>query len=227
MSRKRTVLAAGIGAAVTVAVYQGTALVQAGQDPPRVMAAGATMRLGAPPQRTEAPVPPPDEGEDEKIRALEAQNALLQRMLEDLETELRGTPIPWTDDIPEALRPEAFERNVRAAIEACAPELEIVGFECSEPPCLAMLRSPPEYAWWDPLVNDCPAWRDHYTNAVASASGTATCPDGSTEPYQLLGWSRKLVEPEGGLDPAEKENANKRFTARIDEIAHSWPCAAN
>lgn len=228
MSRKRALVAAGVGAVVTVVVYEGSAAVQAHTGEPRVLTRGETTRIGQPPP-PHAPLVEQGTDPTSELRArnqeLELQNQLLQRMLEDLEIEHRGTPIPWSDDLPEPLRPEAFERNVREALEDCAPDMELVGFECSEPPCFALLRPPERSDWWNDLVNECPAWRDNYTSSVSSASGQASCPDGSTERYQVLGWSSHLIEPEEGLPPEIGDNRLKRWRFRVEQIRSDWPCA--
>lgn len=225
-SRRTAWLAAAAGAAVTVAVFEGRAVVFAGDAPPITVPAGSRTTVGRaakPAPSAPAPTGPTGDLAADNAR-LTQENALLQTMLSDLELEYRGTPVAWTDDIPAVYRQPAFERTVRDAVAACAPDLDVVGFECSEPPCFALLR-PSRDDWWDRLVNNCPAWRDAYTNSVSSASGTATCPDGTTERYQVLGWSYGLVAPPGGFTAEDEENRGKRFTARIDEIERNWACA--
>ncbi|MEZ4235664.1 MAG: hypothetical protein R3F59_05780 [Myxococcota bacterium] len=145
-------------------------------------------------------------------------------MLEDLEVEYHGTPVPW-GDLPPVLREDAFRATVAEAVADCAPEVEVVGYECREPPCLAMVRAPAERAWWDALVVDCPPWVDAYGVGAVGGARRATCADGHQEVFQLVGWSPQLVEPEGGYPTEEAENRVKRLAARTDEIARSWRCA--
>jgi hypothetical protein len=219
VSRRKIWMAAGAGALVTVVLYEGTAVVWA-EDEPQTLQPGERVQVGTQPPDPAVPQAPGPVIPD-RIAALEAENALLKTMLEQLETEYRGTPIPWPADLPEALTPAGFERNVRAALEQCAPDVELLGFECQEPPCFALLR-PSKKDWWGRLVNQCPAWVDHYTNSVASASGSVQCEDGREEVYHMLGWSSQLLERE--LSEEERENQSKRFDARIDELRSNWKC---
>ena len=201
MTIGRRTFSAGRGLVVTVAVLGGT----------------ATVRAAAPP----APAPPePD---------LAAENAILRKRLADREAELRGTPIPWPTDLPEALTPAGFEARVREAVATCAPEVEVLGVECSEPPCLALLRAPRGRSpygegrtWYDDLVNDCPAWTEAYTSSVGWASGPVECDDGTTDRYNVLGWSSALAPDL--FPPEAQENLGKRFSSRVDEIRRAWFC---
>ena len=221
-----------VAGSVLVAVVVGTATVRAGGSE-TVLVAGESTRVG---DGAEAPVPSgPSEGPPNDLlrrnAELEAENRLLQNLLQNQEIETSGTPIPWTDDIPAAYRPEAFERNVREAVATCAPNVEIVGFACSEPPCLVLLRPPGPASgdgptWYDALVNTCPAWVDRYTSSVDSANGVATCPDGTEESYHLLGASYTLADPSRTFTREEQENRSKRFQARIREIKANWACRA-
>lgn len=177
-----------------------------------------------------APEPPPSApplhdqpGTDPRIAELELKVRLLEEMLQAQVVEYEGSAIPWPDDLPEDFEPDGFRRNLRLAVEECAPDVELVGFDCSEPPCLAQLRAS-DSDWWDRLVNRCPHFTDHYGNAVASASGRAVCADGSTESMQLLGWSWSAVEETHPLDDEARINFGKRFQARIEENQRAWPC---
>lgn len=213
-----------VGGVVVVAVAVGTATVRAG-GVETVLGPGDSTEVG---QATAAPAPPPvvvSDGLARRNAELEAENRLLQGLLEAQDIEVHGTPVPWPDDLPEDLRPAGFERNVREAVASCAPEVEIVGFECSEPPCFVLLQSP-KMDWYDALVNSCPGWVDRYTSGVAWANGQVTCPDGSKQPYYVLGWSYTLVEGAEEMTDEDKENRTKRFTTRLDEIRANWKCAA-
>jgi hypothetical protein len=206
---------------VTVAVHEGSATLRVAGRRGRELAAGQTVRIGPPALADE-----PDAEAvalASRVRELEAQNELLQELLEGVELELRGAPVPWSDELPDVLRPAAFERTVRDAVASCAPAAAIVGFECSEPPCLALLRgvAGPIQA----LVADCPAWRDRYGSGAVAAAGRADCLDGGEERYQVLGWSDRLIEPTEGYPREKRENLDKRMAARLEEIERSWRCA--
>jgi hypothetical protein len=232
MERRKQIVAALVGATVTVAVYEGSARVWAADGAETEVTAGETVRLGEEPAAS-TPAPPPAAGDDalqERMRQLELENRILQGLLEAQDAELRGTPVPWPDDLPEALTPAGFEQRIRDAVAECAPEIEVLGVECSEPPCLALLDTDGDSLfsegpnWWSRLVNNCPAWVDDYGSTVASASDSVTCPDGTEVPMQLLGWSRHLIDDSHPQTPEEKENSGRRFQTRIAEIKAAWPC---
>jgi hypothetical protein len=210
MSIGRRTFSAGPGLVVTVVVLGGTATVRAADPPPPAAA-------------------PPVPAADMAAPNVAAENAVLRKLLADQEAELQGTPVPWPSALPEALTPAGFERRVREAVSRCAPAVRVVSVECTEPPCLALLRAPRGQSpygdgrtWYDDLVNDCPAWTDAYTSEVAWASGTVDCADGTTDRYDVLGWSTALAPDR--FPAAERENRSKRFQTRIDEIRRGWTC---
>lgn len=164
---------------------------------------------------------PPSPAED--ANSLRAENALLRKIAEDLERELHGFPIAWPTDTPPAQR-EAFVANVTAALEACAVDSDLVGSDCSEPPCYVMLRNHDE-DFWDRFVNNCPGWVTHYTNAVSMASDEIDCGDGRTENALLLGSNWYYSTQIDDVDAEAKENFNRRLQTRVDEMKARWTCA--
>lgn len=153
-------VAALAGSLVTVAVYEGTALISGEDDAPAlVVAAGEQRAVGSPPpprrevrvRSAPAESPPLGEGrlaaEDaeavitalqDEIARLEARQALTTGQL----AAVRGEPQPWPDDVPEAFRPAAFERSMRTIVEEeGAGDLLVV--DCAEFPCLTVLRPGP------------------------------------------------------------------------------------
>jgi len=162
-------------------------------------------------------------GEDlaQEIARLEGDLALQKLRKETLEHELYGEPLAWPEEIPERYEPDWFQENFRQAVAACAPDVEIVGFDCSEPPCLVQLRGGDD-GWWDRLINECPGWADLYGTRVGSASGSIECAGGGEERYRILG-----PGVAGWLDddPEAKENRRKRWAQRTEEIRYHWVCA--
>lgn len=51
-----------------------------------------------------------------------------------------GTPQDWPEELPESLRPEAFQRNLEAAL-ADVDGAELLGVDCDEYPCVAFVQS--------------------------------------------------------------------------------------
>ncbi len=158
---------------------------------------------------------------EQHIAHLEGELALQRLRKQILEHELYGEPIPWPDDVPPEHEPGWFRENFRQAVEQCAPDVEIVGFDCSEPPCLVHLRGG-EDGWWNRLINECPGWVDHYGSTVSAASGSVDCSGGAEERYQIVGPHSE--KPWGDGRDAE-ENQGKRWDQRVERARFDWECA--
>ncbi len=148
---KKQLLAGLAGAAVTVIVYEGTAVLHAADADPVALGAGDQHTLRAQDDPTAAPIARTTRtaaGDD--AEALQAEIASLNEQLEAARfhqamakgqlASHEGTPQPWPDDLPEALRPDAFSAAVAAAMEGF-DDLELVSVECDEFPCFAVIES--------------------------------------------------------------------------------------
>jgi anti-sigma factor RsiW len=141
------------GAALVVAVQEGTATVRADGAAPVAIPAGQQhtipSRTAPPlaPARVVAPVtesPPPSTAElQARIahleQALAASEAVAAISRGQLALAQGGDPVPWPTSTAEALQPEAF----RASLDAFAAEqegLEVVTVDCDEYPCVALVR---------------------------------------------------------------------------------------
>lgn len=158
---------------------------------------------------------------EQHVAFLEGELALQRLRKQTLEVELYGEPILWPEQVPEEHRPEWFRDNFLQAVEECAPDVEVVGFDCSEPPCLVHLRGGGD-GWWDRLINGCPGWVDHYGNTVSSASGSVDCGGGVEERYQIVGPQREQPWSDG---PDAVENQRKRWDQRVEQATFDWECA--
>lgn len=162
-------LSALAGAAVTVTVYQGAAVVRADDAPAITVAAGEVHTVGTP--ADDAPAPPPrgsvrldgDASPAEREAMLTAEIGRLRDELTraELSTDIargqlashEGDPMPWPDDLDDAYRPEAFEETIEAALdEVPFGELEVM--DCSEFPCFAVIRSTDVGDGWQKPVDD-------------------------------------------------------------------------
>jgi len=158
----------------------------------------------------------------QRVTTLEDELARQQRHKATLARDLFGVPIPWPEDIPEPYRTAVFEENVRTALEACAADIGIAGFECDEPPCLAMFRGGEE-GWWEELVQSCPDWTDVYGSTASITGGVADCPGTRTERYTILA----PMAPElTGKGPEAQDKWEQRWKQRTGEIAAAWDCSA-
>ena len=145
--------AALVGALVTVTVYEGTALVFRPDGEPLRVEAGMSRTVSGQPA-------PPVQPRGARVAALPAgadEVTRLRAEVADLQDQLaaasmsgavargqlaleQGTPVPWPDDVPEALRPAAFEATVRAALVSSGVAADLEQVDCGEYPCLAILR---------------------------------------------------------------------------------------
>lgn len=152
-------LAALAGAAVTVTVYEGVARVTPAEAAPIELAAGETRTVGvggaggrAPERLAGSGATDAETSPTERIRALEEQVARLElenQVARGRLVGLEGKPLDWPADLPAAFRPDAFEAALRAAA-AKVPGAEVVGLDCEEFPCIAVLRSTTGGPGWQP-----------------------------------------------------------------------------
>lgn len=154
-----------------------------------------------------------------------AEIQTLNDAIEELETEIYGTPIAWSDATPEVFRPAKFEEIMRRALEECDVDLSLVRFECGEPPCYLIARRPElthssEDDWWRRLQG-CAVWKEAYPSGSVSMSTDAIdCPDGTEEGFLLLSPTPEwLLE-----DEASQDNYFKRFQARSATAKERWVC---
>ena len=157
----------------------------------------------------------------ERVAQLEDQVALHRRLEEAYEQELYGEPIPWTSDLPDDFQPELFKMKVAEAMTDC--QADLVGFECDEPPCLALLRG------HDPGYNGslnarCPGWVTHFGETSSGYHTSIDCGDGRTERVHMVS-----PFPYGTLfaedDDEARSNHRKRRQQRYAQIELGWECA--
>lgn len=187
-----------------------------GQGMERAASAGRVAPSGVPAEV-------PDDGALEE-RAADLQREIdgLERLARAYEEELYGTPIPWPDEVPDPLSPEGFRAQVRAAVEACGEGVDLVAFDCSEPPCFALLR-PRDEGWREALIHGCPQWHETYGKTTSGASFAVECADGSEEQVEMVGVPLKEVL---GTDAqVEPDHSMKRLRARMTEQELRWSCA--
>jgi hypothetical protein len=160
--------AALAGAAVTVAVYEGTATVNADAADAVTLSAGETRTVSA----------APGGGDDERVIVTRTGGAelegasreeLAQRVAE-LEAELEklafehqvnrgrlsaieGTPQDWPDTLAAAFKPDSFQAMVEETF-AGMEEMELLSLDCSEYPCLAVAQSFVEGETWSDQASD-------------------------------------------------------------------------
>lgn len=136
--------------------------------------------------------------------------------------------------MPADLRPPRFEQIVRGAVADCAPDnLDLVGVDCTEPPCYAVFRAvrdasgaPSDSAVLQDFASNCEPWRKHYEDAVVRLTrhtSSFTCPDGSREWVLLLG-SELALDPLGVTTEEREEELKDRGEERKEAWRQRWTC---
>lgn len=167
MTAKHAMLAALGGAALTVTVYEGSAWLEGEGDEvievlpgeSRVVrvpggAASGEALAGTPRRELERSGAPSGEaGEDPHARIAQLEDELQALRFEAAVAKgqlLRevGEPLAWPEDLPEAYEPEAFEDWLEDQVAALG-DAEIAAVDCSEYPCVAVVRSLDEGSGWE------------------------------------------------------------------------------
>ena len=133
-------LAAFVGAAVSLTVDQGSAIFRSPGSEPVTVTSGQTRTLGQPKAQPRSRVVG---GADPRIADLEHELAGLKLQHAFQQAQLNsanGTAAEFPENLPAAYRPEEFERNIRAALQG-APGVDLMSMNCEEYPCIAILRT--------------------------------------------------------------------------------------
>ncbi|MEZ4318472.1 MAG: hypothetical protein R3F61_13250 [Myxococcota bacterium] len=228
---KTAILSALAGAAVTVAVYEGRAIVQSPTGGDTVtLAAGESHTVG--PRRVVrtvaggAPIRSAGDDEAAHLQALEDENAALREELRAARFEgavargqleaHQGAPIPWPDDIAEPFRPDAFEAGLRKALEA-HPGTELVSLDCGEFPCVAILTGPAGHdGWQDDLQKVPKAFVDaEFPDTPIGMQMMLAARDDGAELQGAVGFS-VMPEADGSTDPAVETRSGYRTRELLD-----------
>ncbi len=146
---------------------------------------------------------------------------------ESLEFELYGTPIPWPDDTPHQDTEEGFSEIIEAVVEDCEPGWLVHGYDCTEPPCMAVIF--PEEGT-NLSVGKCPAWVEPFGNAASNASMSIKCADGEEKRLLLLSpppvqvQSRDTKNLDVDYNSPDWQNRMKRLKARWERLKQDTPC---
>ncbi len=155
-------------------------------------------------------------GARKRIEELESRLALAGVLERGYQGQLFGTPQPWPADTPAHLAPQGFQDLLARSMDACEVPAELVGFDCEEAPCIAMLR-PAGRGWIWSLIRDCPEWAERFRRVPLRTDFWADCGPGETEHVVLL-------SPFWADFPGDRENLDKRLGARFSQIRERWRC---
>ena len=162
-------LSAAAGAVLTVAVYEGTAevtppdggdavTVSAGEQ--QVFASAGEEGMSRPQRRVvvRRPGGGSEDGAPQTVAELEAEVEALRRHVAALELErdlqegalkaMEGEPQPWPEDgVAEAFAEPGFTSRLEELVSG-NPDLELLGVDCEEFPCMAVLRDHSSEEGW-------------------------------------------------------------------------------
>lgn len=205
------------------------------------------------PPATSRPAPPPSPTGEcnrteldwlrERVAELEQQSGLQQAMLEGYKFEKLGKPTPFPERLPPKYRDEFEATLSKAVAEIEGDGIELVGVECKEWPCIAMLRNEDQSGRKSGLSNT-ETWRKSFGGTVRDGySGFVDCGDGRKERIELTSphWDGQadlssLSENHWNLDMQRRreaknfertewqQNLSKRLHTRWEEISSAWKC---
>jgi len=156
----------------------------------------------------------------DNVGQLENELRMARAAKELYERELFGDPIAWPETIPEEFQPGVFQRAVQEAMEDC--EAALVGFECEEPPCIALLRNDdPEFS--GPFTERCPGWVEQFGDRSSGMHTHIDCGDGRSERVHMVSPSPygTLIDDE---DDEARTNYGKRRRLRYQQLENGWEC---
>lgn len=157
----------------------------------------------------------------ERVRELEAEVEVLRAQLESAGERPPAAPVEWPEGRPEKFTEPGFRALIEQSLAECDVPVELQRLECSEPPCVAVMRTTGE-DWHEALVNNCPIWNQAYGTTVSMDDGKVDCVGAEQEGYALLSpfdheWREELDKDESG-------NVGERLQERWDSIKADWDC---
>lgn len=231
-------LAAGLGLALGLVIAPQTdwecpapppCAVSSVDDPPLSSAVPGKLAPAPSAQRPSFSLPGSTEAK-KVIGRLEAKATLQEKLIEGMRDDKLGIPIPWRADIPPVHQQDQFEHTVSQALDEIESSLEPVDFECSEPPCISVLRGDgsqderPQVKMSQRLhdLAISQTWQKAYGDEFSFAEfETVTCADGSTEWVLLMAPSIDALETE-----QEAANLKLRLKDRKGQLLSGWRCRA-
>lgn len=168
-------------------------------------------------------LPPPLAGvaaRDERLTASEARSrsgdfAFRDAQITGLTVRLGGGLAPWSGVTSPHERPSQFYADLQDARVACGLRTHVVGVECSEPPCIALLRQVEGDV--PAAIAACASWAEVLPQPRIDVSKVA-CTSGREEVVLL-------VSPAAGERAPEVAAAeDARLEARRAAIREGWRC---
>jgi len=152
-----------------------------------------------------------------RIEILRAELEAQEKLLAEYQHRIHGTVLDWPVDTPPAHRPEQLQSTLSDILDACELPARLAGFDCHEPPCLAVLRlDDPES--FRSGYKQCPDWNEHIGGRYSMKNMQASCGDGRTETIAVF----HMVWDD--LNKSQGANLHKRISRRREIIESTWKC---
>lgn len=123
--------------------------------------------------------------------------------------------LEWPEYVPRVHTQEGLEASIEEAAMDCGLPIEAVDTDCTEPPCIAILRNfaeGDEVAWSQ--LSGCPVWQSRYPGGSHMHAETIDCGDGSEDRIVLVSGAWKELGPVG-----------QRWFERSQQLKNHWACA--
>jgi len=157
-----------------------------------------------------------------RLAELQGEIDTIEEQARTYEEQLFGPALAWPKQVPHELSSSGFRDQVEIALGECDPDVDLLGIDCSEPPCLALLRIRSE-DWRAKMVTECAPWSEPFGTQTSGISFSVTCADGSGERAEMIGAPLRKVLGETADEQAEA--MSRRLQARMLEPQLHWVCA--
>jgi hypothetical protein len=152
-----------------------------------------------------------------RLEVLRAELIAQEKLLEEYQHRIHGTVLDWPADTPPAHRPEQVQSTLSNVLDACELPAHLSGFDCHEPPCLAVMRLDDPESFRNGYKR-CPEWNEHIGSRYSMKNVLASCGDGRTETIAIF----HMVWDD--LNKSQGENLHKRISRRREIIESTWKC---
>lgn len=121
----------------------------------------------------------------------------------------------WSDRVPAGWRGPAFEQVVIDVLDTCDVDGQVLGLDCTEPPCAVVVAGAAIAA---AEIGACPAWTEAFGGAPLRRSFVSACESGLTVAFVAPAWPTELRE----ADPGWVRAVDEAWGARVDALRAVW-----
>ena len=193
-----------------------------------LLAVGVGLGVGFVAGRFTAPRPIPASAEDPAHRVrTRLASAMLARALADAvhaaDSDDPSRPAVdspgWSSRVPPAWRESAVEQVVIDVLATCDVDGQVLGLDCSEPPCAVVVAGAGIAAG---EIAACAPWVEAYGEVPLRRAFGSACEEGVTVAFVAPAWPEDLR----AADPGWVRAVDEAWGARVDALKSGW-CAPN